>query len=131
MLARQYADALYALAQQPKADAKKLAEGLKETLVRRGHAALAPRIAAELSRVEHHAKNQTVIRVRIADASAKKEAVAKAEALITAEGDVARDIEVVEDKSLISGFVVEGPGFRFDASARAALTDLYRTLTTN
>ncbi len=131
MIAHQYAEALYTLSQQPKADVKKLALGLKETLARRGHTALASRVAAELSRVEQHARGKTVVRVRIAHASLKKEALAKVEELAQEWGGDARSVEVIEDDSLISGFAIEGPGFRFDASARAALTDLYRTLTTN
>ena len=34
------------------------------------------------------------------------------------------------DGTLVQGYVVEGPGFRYDASARAALKSLYEKLVT-
>jgi F0F1-type ATP synthase delta subunit len=125
MLESTYAQAIAELLAAPKADAKAVAEGLKLTLARRGHMALLPRIMAHLDRAKEREAGKRATRVRLAAAADKKAALAKAAEMTGASPD---DIEVIEDASLIAGFAVEGPGVRYDASSRAALMDLYRTL---
>ena len=129
MLARHYAHALYSLSLAPDASPKALMAGLQKVLARRGHKALLPRIAGELSKVQTEALARSGVVVRIAEAQEKKVALAKAKELLAERGMADAPIEVVEDESLTAGFVVDGPGFRFDASARASLIALYRTMT--
>lgn len=131
MLERHYANALASLASAPRADFKALAAGLTATLARRGHTRLMPRILAQLQRAERHEMAARTVTARIARSEEKKEALAKANELASSQGQNNMNIEVVEDESLIAGFAVEGRGFRYDASARAALLGLYRKLTAN
>lgn len=128
MLETHYANALASLSRLPGASAKTLAEGLKVTLTRRGHLALLPRIIAAMKRAETREQGKRTVVARIAEAHQKSTAVTKAKELAASHGAESSDIEIVEDESLIAGFAVEGPGFRYDASSRAALMNLYRTL---
>lgn len=123
MLEANYAQAITELLAQPKADASAVAEGLQRTLLARGHLALLPRIMAHLERTAGRERNRRRVVARIAGSHDAQAAQAKAKELAAG-----NDAEVIEDESLITGFAIEGPGFRYDASSRAALMDLYRTL---
>lgn len=123
MLEALYAKAMTDLLNGPAADPAKLAAGLRRTLTQRGHMALLPRIVAHITRNMHSRQGEHRLFVKVARAQDMAAATAKAKEVAGG-----RPTEIVEDASLIAGFCLEGPGFRYDASARSALMNLYRTL---
>ena len=129
MLAKEYAQALIDVRAKG-ASSSMLVKNLLRTLQSRGHEKLLPRIVRELERQEEQAARTGVL-VRTADEKARTEALHKAHALSEEYSLDTSTIRVMEDPSLISGYAIEGPGFRFDTSGRAALLNLYRQLKTN
>ncbi len=125
-----YAQALYDLASKKGAHQSTLIKNLVLLLKSRGHEKLLPRILAEYERLSQHMTGKGIV-VRTGDEKSRKDALHKAHALAEQFSVDASSIRVVEDESLIQGYAIEGPGFRFDTSARAALLQLYRHLKTN
>ncbi len=124
-LAESYARGLYEAGKAaPASSHHKLFAALLAALKRRGHEKLLPRIGREYKKLALRAEKNT-IRIRIAhrnDASAAHKKAAELDAN-------AQNIEAHIDESLVSGFLIEGPDFRFDASGRRALIELYQRLT--
>lgn len=129
MLAKEYAQALTEVIAEGVSSASAV-KNLLLVLKSRGHEKLLPRIVRELERREERASGKGVL-VRTADEKSRKEALHKAHALSEEYALDTAAIRVAEDPTLISGYAIEGPGFRFDTSARAALLNLYRHLKTN
>lgn len=98
----------------------------RKILDSRGHQKLLPRIFAEYEKLERRAA-AAAARVIIAREEDRVSALGKARELF-AEGD---RFELCVDPRLLSGYVVRGGSFLYDASARRALVELYNKLTTN
>jgi len=125
-LAETYARALHEAGEAPKAPARHvLFAHFIAVLQRRGHEKLLPRIEKEYMKLLARAERNTV-RVRVAHK--KDEAAAKkAAAEFSVPGTHAP--HVIVDESLVSGYVISGPDFRYDASGKRALLELYKELT--
>jgi len=124
-LAQTYARALYEAGNTAGAPKHAvLFENFIAALKRRGHGKLLPRIEKEYVKIAALAKKNTV-RVRIAREKDRPAAQQRA-AELSLEGAAAH---TVLDKTLVSGFMVSGRDFRFDATGRRALLQLYKKLT--
>ena len=130
MQAKEYAQALFDLGSQAGANSTNLVKNLMQILKSKGHEKLLPRIASEYGRLQETAGGKGIL-VRVADEKARKEGLHKAHALAEQYSLNTSLIRVVDDPNLIQGYAIEGPGFRFDSSARASLLNLYRHLKTN
>lgn len=128
MQAKDYAHALYDLSLAKGASTSVLVKNLSGVLRTRGHERLLPRIAAEFGRLQEQDAKTGGIIVRVADEKSRKSALQKARALADERGLDTKTIKIKEDTALIDGFSVEGPGFRYDESARGSLVHLYRKL---
>ena len=100
-----------------------------EVLEKRGHQKLLPRIVAELEKAQAAEIKKRGITVKVANEEARAPGLTKARTLAEGKNFALKDIQVIEDDTLIAGYIVEGPGFRYDTSARAALKSLYTKLT--
>ncbi len=127
-LARMYAVALHELSANAASESS-LVGNLVSVLEKKGHQKLLPRIKAEYEKVEKEATRKAGVTIRIAHDSDAQSGRAKAAELLVMRGHAGAQIELCDDPTLVSGYVVSGPGFRYDASARAALIALYRQLT--
>lgn len=128
MNAKDYAQALFDLKTRSASGQSSLVKNLIALLKSRGHEKLLPRIVAEFERLSE-GRNLGGIQVRVADEKSRKDALHKADALAREYGIDQGAIRVSEDENLIQGYTVEGPGFKFDASARGSLLALHRHLT--
>lgn len=91
------------------------------SLVRaRGHQTLLPRMLTALRKLESHAK--TSVHIRSAKALTKKEL----EQLIT---DQSISTTWSEDPALLAGVVIEGDGYRLDASVSGRIQQVAHLLT--
>lgn len=123
-LATDYATALFESNRaSEKKDERALMQNFMQGLKRRGHLKLLPKIAAEYEKLEQHAMRSRP-KIAMARESDKAAAVAKAREFLP-DGTA---VEVCVDPTLVSGFVVSGPDFRYDASGRRSLLDLYHKL---
>ena len=130
MLAKEYAQVLFELGSRGGANSTTLVKNLMQILKAKGHEKLLPRISAEYERLQQNSGGKGIL-VRVADEKARKDGLHKAHALAEQYSLSTSLIRVVDDPNLIQGYAIEGPGFRFDASARASLLNLYRHLKTN
>lgn len=120
-IAEQYARAIAELAAKPGADPAAISKKLNEHLSKTGRMKLAPRIVAELARLRERSK-ATAPTLEVASESEIEAAKADAAALgITAEPVVV--------PSLIRGWRISGNSQLTDRSAKRALVDLYRSIT--
>lgn len=129
MLVKEYAQAITEVSASGVSSAVAV-KNLLLVLKSRGHEKLLPRIVRELERRQESVAGKGVL-VRTADEKSRKEALHKAHALSEEYALDTTAIRVVEDQNLIAGYSIEGPGFRYDTSSRAALLELYRHLKTN
>jgi F0F1-type ATP synthase delta subunit len=130
MHAKEYAQALYDLTKDAKsADSSLLVKNLSGLLKSRGHERLLPQIIAHFERIQAQKSQSDGLRVYVADEKSRKDALHKAKALADERGIDGAAISICEDQALIRGYAIEGPGFRFDTSARASLLSLYKHLT--
>ena len=125
-LAETYARALHEAENAPGAETHSvLFRHFVSALKRRGHEKLLPRIGKEYVKILAR-EGKNAVRVRVAHkkdaAEARKYAASAAEP-----GTVIG--EAVVDESLVSGYSISGPNFRYDASGRSALLQLYKKLT--
>jgi F0F1-type ATP synthase delta subunit len=117
---KEYAQAIYSLAQEPDASAKDLVGKLMEHLQATGRVKLLPRILRELRRIEARAASLSET-FEVASAGEKAAAEKEAHALgITAHARVNHD--------LISGWRARTGSRLIDRSGRRALLDLYRRI---
>ncbi len=120
-LAHQYAQALHRAVQERGTDPK-LFERLQAMLKRRGHYKLIPRIAAAYEKLTGQERHDAV-HVRVAREQEVEQARKSAASLAPS-----IDPHVAIDEELVSGYTVQSRDFRFDASGRRTLIDLYRKL---
>lgn len=120
-LAEQYARAIVDLAEKPGADPAAISTKLNEHLAKTGRMKLAPRIAAELGRLRERSK-ATAPTLEVAS----KEEIAAAKADAEALGVAAEPVVV---PSLIHGWRISNGSQLTDRSAKRALIDLYRSIT--
>lgn len=122
-LAREYARAIREVRRESAVGGAELIASVKDALIRRGHRMLLPRIFAEYRALLADEEKGTVT-LRVASEHEAAKGVAKLKEL-----GVAEEPRAVVDRTLIKGFVAEGKDFRYDASAKRALLDLYKKLT--
>ena|SRR3989344_772139 len=94
-------------------------------LKRRGHGKLLPRIEKEYAKLVAQGK-KNIVHIRIAREK-DRAAAQKSVAALSKKGEPAA--KTVVDTALVSGFMVSGRDFRFDATGRRALLQLYKKLT--
>ncbi len=128
MQAREYAQALYEIENAEKSPASTV-KNLVGVLEKRGHTRLLPRILAEYERLVNGEGEKDAVTVRVADEKARRGAITEAHTLSESMGFDKKKIHIEEDESLIDGYAIEGPGFRYDTSAKAGLLALYKQLT--
>ena len=121
MLAQNYAHALYE---------SKVAstESLVRVLKTKGHLALLPAILAEYEKLLESKKRTrgAVLRVaKAADATRYEHGVAQRMKEL---GHTIEKLEVVEDTSLVGGFVLEGDTYEVDSSFKGRLIELYQRM---
>ena len=117
--AKAYARAIYDVRKEGKVVSR---DALIAALSRRHHEKLLPQIIEESRRLAEEKKNEHVVR-----AASEYDANKGIDKL--REFGISEYPRIVIDKKLVKGFVVEGKDFRFDASARRSLVDLYKRLT--
>lgn len=127
MHAQEYAQALFELKPKTAHEQSSMVKNLVALLNSKGHEKLLPRIVAEYERLLERA-HMGGVQVTVADETSRKEALHKAHALAETYNVDTSSIRVTEDDHLIKGYAIEGPGFRYDASARGSLLSLYRHL---
>lgn len=122
-LAKEYARAIYEVRQEGRTNENELIGSVVAALSRRRHEKLLPRIAEEYGRIEKEAGKDSIL-IRAASEQEAHKGLSKLRELgIT---DAAR---MQGDPKVVKGYVLEGKDFRYDASARRALVDLYKRLT--
>jgi F0F1-type ATP synthase delta subunit len=131
MQARAYALALIQfLTEHPRTEAAGAIERLKKVLVRRGHSNLLPRIVAEFEKEVVRKERAQGVVVTVAGEKSRASALAQSAKVASERGIEQKNIHVAVDPALIGGFRLRGPGFRYDASTRTRLKELYKQLTT-
>lgn len=130
MQAKNYAQALIAYqTEHPRTEAAGLLERLRAVLKHRGHEQLLPRIVSEYEREVNRRTHSERVVVALGDEAARKDALKKSEELADMFGIDQKSIHVEADDTLLSGYALRGPGFRYDSSGRARLIALYKSLT--
>ena len=122
MLARYYAYALLRLSGAISADA------FLGVLQRKGHRALLSSILKEYQKLLEHEKNVEGVTIRLKDKSAfnqEKERIKKYEEAL---GFNAEKVKVIEDPSIVGGFIIESGEHEVDGSYRNALVTLFRKM---
>lgn len=120
---KQYAQALYELAQKPGAKAPDLVKKLVIHLKKTGREKLLLRIARELGRIDKRTQSFGVL-LEVASAKEKVHAEKEAKKLgITARGQV--------NQALITGWRARSGSRIIDYSGKRALLDLYRSIITS
>lgn len=107
-------------------DPVKVIAGLKVTLATRGHERLLSAVLMGVARVLETRSTgiATVTVAKSTDTTAHKKAIAEALSTLGA-----NDSEMVEDDTLIGGFIAEHNHTRIDNSYKSRLVNLYRSLT--
>lgn len=123
-LAAQYARAIYEAHEESATSDAEFIANVMQALKRRHHAKILPQILEEYRKYEMAAEAQGLT-LRLAQESERQKALAALKELDATEEKEARTII---DQNLIKGFVVEGKDFRYDASAKRTLIDLYKRL---
>lgn len=130
MQAKDYAQALFELTKRTKgAEDSTLVKNLVALLHSRGHERLLPRILGEFTRIASRDAVRGGLTVYVADEKSRKDGLHAAKALADERGIESSALRICEDPLLIRGYAIEGPGFRYDKSARASLLSLYKHLT--
>ncbi len=125
-LAQTYARALYeAEGTTGPANRAALFGNFVAALKRRGHGKLLPRIEKEYLKLIAQGK-KNVIHVRVAREK-DRAAAQKSVAALSKKGEPTA--KIVVDSALVSGFMISGRDFRFDATGRRTLLELYKKLT--
>ena len=126
-LAENYARALHEAASEKGKTSRELFANFVAGLKRRGHEKLLSRIEAEYQKLlVRDGKN--IFHVTIASEKDRAGAVAHLKEKMP-EGVEKEDFEMCEDSNLIAGYSIAGPDFRYDASAKRSLIELYKRLT--
>jgi len=113
----------------PRSELDVCIEKLKQVLARRGHSTLYPRIISEFKKEIEKDQRSKGTMVTIASQSEKATALKESERIAESNNVDSKHIQVTVDEDLIGGFLVQGPGFRFDNSTRSKLQALYKSLT--
>ena len=125
-LEEQYAHAIHEASLKKGHTTHALFTRMYEALKRRNHEKLLPRILAEYEKIAANAKSSQM-KISIAHEKDKKPALDQLKALAPED----QTFELCEDKSLVSGYVIEGRDFRYDASGKRSLLNLYNRLVRN
>jgi len=122
MLAKHYAQALQGVQNE------EVADNLLSVLKKKGHTALLPKIISEYEKLLEAGlqKKGTVLRVK------NKEDVDKLEGRLSRyENELSfdvKEVDVIEDASIVGGFVIEQGEYEVDGSYRARLIELHRKI---
>lgn len=108
---------------------KDAAARLRETLVRRGHEQLLPKIGRELQRELAQQKERGVPTLTVARAADESSAKREVAAVLAELGLAPADVRTTSDDSLIGGWRLRSGSIRVDASYKKQLLTLYRSLT--
>lgn len=122
-LAKEYARAIYEVRTAGRTNDGELIGSIVAALSRRRHQMLMPRIAEEYARTEQEAGKDAIL-IRAASEQEAHKGLSKLRDL-GYEGTA----RMLVDPKVVKGYVLEGKDFRYDASARRALIDLYKKLT--
>jgi F0F1-type ATP synthase delta subunit len=121
-IAEKYASAIYDSRKKTGLDERAFFLAIEIALKKRHHENLVPQILRAYEKLASKKSSSDAL-VKIASHEDEKTAVAKARELGV------ENPEVKIDPLLVRGFSIEGRDFRFDASARRALINLYARLT--
>lgn len=122
-LSYQYARAIYDVRNAGEIEDASLIARVIAALKRRHHEKLLPAVLDAYKKIELEEKASAAT-IRLAHEGEKSHALLRAKELGLEEGRA----RVVIDPALIQGFVIEGKDFRYDASAKRSLTELYKKL---
>lgn len=122
MLAQHYAQAIF--------DAKKdaTAEVLVRLLKQKGHSPLLPQIVREYEKLLRKDERASTAEIRVSnksDIARLKDRIASYETELAFS---ANDARIVEDPSIVGGFIIKQGAREVDGSFRARLIKLYRNL---
>lgn len=123
-----YAEAMQKMIADGKSP-KTLVEALHKTLQRQGRTALMPRIARAFKRVVERESARNTVRLYVAHTHGA--AKSKAKHAIEALNVDSKDVEVMEDTTLIGGWRLEGREQLYDASYKKYLLELYKRVTSS
>lgn len=123
-----YAEALRRLVEKGK-NPKTAVSELHTALKKQGRTQLMPRIARAFKRVAERDAARNTVRLYVAGANTHAKTSAK-HALEAMSVD-AKDVEVIEDATLIGGWRLEGREQLYDASYKKKLLELYRRVTSS
>lgn len=129
MKSKEYAQALFDLGIKKGANPEGLVEQLLLLMRSRGHLRLLPSVLSDYERIAKDRSQRDGISVKIADEEDQGAALDKARALAESYGVEASNINVSTDDTLIKGYSLDGPSFRYDKSARRNLIEMYRSIT--
>lgn len=122
MLAKHYAEAI------SKLSGDDVTSKLVSVLKKKGHIDLLPAILAEYEKLQVEVSKKENVRVRVA----QRADVAKYKDSISSYAEQlsfnAETVEVVEDPSIVGGFIIEKGEYEVDRSHRKNLVALYRRL---
>ncbi|HET9641252.1 MAG TPA: F0F1 ATP synthase subunit delta [Candidatus Paceibacterota bacterium] len=121
-LASAYARAIHDVRKEKKVEDSSLIASAIAAMKRRRHEKLLPQVLEEYKRLEKEQRDEYVVR-----APSEREVNDGIDKL--REFGVAEYPRIVIDEKLVKGYVVEGKDFRYDASAKRSLVDLYKRLT--
>lgn len=124
-LASQYARAIYDVRNNGTATDSNLSAEVLEALKRRHHEKLLPNILEEYRKIEQQ-EEKSALTIRLASEKEKHPALSVLKTISPKHGEP----KFVVDASLGKGFVIEGKDFRYDASAKRFLVELYKKLIT-
>lgn len=122
-LAKEYARAIYEVRKEARTNDGELIGSIVVALSRRRHEKLLPRIAEEYARIEQEAGKDAIL-IRAASEQEAHRGLSKLRDL-----GIIGAARMLVDPTVVKGYVLEGKDFRYDASARRALVDLYKRLT--
>ncbi|RJR14447.1 hypothetical protein C4585_00110 [Candidatus Parcubacteria bacterium] len=124
-----YAEALRKVVEKGKSP-KAAVTALRETLQKEGRTQLLPRIARAFKRVAEREHARNMVRLYVAG-SGQTYAKTKAKHAIEAMRMDPKDVELVEDATLIGGWRLEGREQLHDASYKRHLLELYKRVTSS
>ena len=108
----------------PKEDQPKLLGRFLEAVNRRGMRSIFPKLLSLQNHFQSEKKQARITLARCVSKDDAKEIIKQHQAILSP-----YVIEVIEDSSLIGGYVLEAPGVRIDSSHRSALRDMYKKIT--
>lgn len=98
---------------------------LIDYLLLKRQTSLVPAIVSEYERIE---RQKIQVRVAVASSAEKKRCTKEIGAILASMGTDSKHAVATVNSTLVSGFIVEGKGRRFDHSGKTRLVALYRTL---